>query len=62
MDGPTWVQEALKAQPTARVVFVSGYAQDSFEPDRIRIPQAVFLPKPFSLEELTRTVQRQLLH
>ncbi|MFP4404488.1 ATP-binding protein [Rhodosalinus sp.] len=62
MDGPTWVREALKAHPTARVVFVSGYAQDSFEPDRIRIPQAVFLPKPFSLEELTQTVQRQLLH
>lgn len=62
MDGPTWVREALKTQPGARVVFVSGYAQDSFEPGRIQIPQAVFLPKPFSLEELTRTVQRQLVH
>ncbi|RBI84121.1 hybrid sensor histidine kinase/response regulator [Rhodosalinus halophilus] len=60
MDGPSWVREALKERPEARVVFVSGYAQDSFEPGEIQVPNAVFLPKPFSLEDLTRTVQRQL--
>jgi two-component system cell cycle sensor histidine kinase/response regulator CckA len=60
MDGPRWVREALKARPDTRVVFVSGYAEESFGSDRARIPNSVFLPKPFSLSELTDTVQRQL--
>ncbi|MGH1452996.1 MAG: ATP-binding protein [Paracoccaceae bacterium] len=60
MDGPTWVQEALKVRPDVRVVFVSGYAEDSFGDAQQRIPNSVFLPKPFSLSDLTETVQRQL--
>jgi len=60
MDGPTWVQEALKQRPSVRVVFVSGYAEDSFGDAQQRIPNSVFLPKPFSLSDLTETVQRQL--
>jgi len=60
MDGPTWVREALKSRPDTRVVFVSGYAEDSFQDQQSRIPNSVFLPKPFSLSELTATVQDQL--
>ncbi|WP_102223434.1 hybrid sensor histidine kinase/response regulator [Acidimangrovimonas sediminis] len=60
MDGPSWVREALKARPDTRVVFVSGYAEDSFADSQARIPNSVFLPKPFSLTDLTRTVQRQI--
>ncbi|MCX7888180.1 MAG: ATP-binding protein [Rhodobacteraceae bacterium] len=60
MDGPTWVREALKMRPGARVVFVSGYAEDSFADGKEAIPNSVFLPKPFSLSELTATVQAQL--
>lgn len=60
MDGPSWVREALKARPTTRVVFVSGYAEDVFNDGRPPVPAAVFLPKPFSLSELTETVSRQL--
>jgi len=60
MDGPTWVSEALRTRPGVRVVFVSGYAEDSVAEHRNRIPNAVFLPKPFSLSELTDTVSRQL--
>ncbi len=60
MDGPSWVREALKARPEVRVVFVSGYAEDSFGEKQTRIPNSVFLPKPFSLNELTETVHRQL--
>jgi two-component system cell cycle sensor histidine kinase/response regulator CckA len=60
MDGPTWVREALKVRPNTRVVFVSGYAEESFGGARDLIPNSVFLPKPFSLTELTATVQRQL--
>ncbi|MCA1334244.1 ATP-binding protein [Pseudooceanicola marinus] len=60
MDGPSWVREALKTRPETRVVFVSGYAEDSFADSARRIHGSVFLPKPFSLAELTETVQRQL--
>lgn len=60
MDGPTWVREALKARPDARVVFVSGYAEDTFAETQARIPNSVFLPKPFSLGELTATVQGRM--
>lgn len=60
MDGPTWVREALKARPDVRVVFVSGYAEDSFGEEQSRIPNSVFLPKPFSLNELTEMVHKQM--
>ncbi len=60
MDGPSWVREALKARPNVKVIFVSGYAEDSFTETQSRIPNSVFLPKPFSLSELTATVQGQI--
>ncbi|MDJ0629853.1 MAG: ATP-binding protein [Rhodobacter sp.] len=60
MDGPSWVSRALRQRPGVRVVFVSGYAEDSFSHNRAKIPNSVFLPKPFSLSQLTETVQRQM--
>ncbi len=60
MDGPSWVREALKERPGVRVVFVSGYAEDSFGETQMKIPNSVFLPKPFSLSDLTDTVHEQL--
>nr|WP_254694255.1 ATP-binding protein [Sulfitobacter sp. SK012] len=60
MDGPSWVREALKERPGVRVVFVSGYAEDSFGEAQMKIPNSVFLPKPFSLSDLTETVHNQL--
>lgn len=60
MDGPTWVSKALVHRPGVQVIFVSGYAEDSFGDAQSRIPNSVFLPKPFSLTELTETVYRRL--
>jgi two-component system cell cycle sensor histidine kinase/response regulator CckA len=60
LDGPTWVREALKQRPATKVVFVSGYPEDAFDDGEAQIPDAVFLPKPFSLTALTQTVQGQL--
>ena len=57
---PSWVREALKERPGVRVVFVSGYAEDSFGETQMKIPNSVFLPKPFSLSDLTETVHQQL--
>jgi two-component system cell cycle sensor histidine kinase/response regulator CckA len=60
MDGPTWVRKAREARPDTSVVFVSGYAEDAFGEGSEEIPNSVFLPKPFSLSELTETVHRQM--
>ena len=60
MDGPSWVRQALERRPGVKVVFVSGYAEEQIENGSIGIPNSVFLAKPFSLTDLTETVQRQL--
>jgi two-component system cell cycle sensor histidine kinase/response regulator CckA len=62
LDGPSWVRKALETRPQTRVVFVSGYAQESFADVQGMIANSVFLPKPFSLTDLTATVQGQLMH
>ena len=60
MDGPTWVRKARESRPDVGVVFVSGYAEDAFGEGQDMIPNSVFLPKPFSLSDLTETVHAQL--
>ena len=60
MDGPTWVRRALRDRPDLRTVFMSGYSEDALSDRRAAVPNSTFLPKPFSLSELTSTVQRAL--
>jgi two-component system cell cycle sensor histidine kinase/response regulator CckA len=60
LDGPTWVRQALLSRPGTRVVFMSDYAEDSFAEQKALIEGSGFLPKPFSLSELTQMVERQL--
>ncbi|MEM7318938.1 MAG: ATP-binding protein [Pseudomonadota bacterium] len=60
LDGPSWVKQALQERPDVRVVFVSGYAEGAFGDSEQVIPNSVFLPKPFSLSQLTETVQQQI--
>ena len=61
MDGPSWVREALKERPDTKVIFDLGLCrgQHRREPGpHTKTP--VFLPKPFSLNQLTATVQAQI--
>jgi two-component system cell cycle sensor histidine kinase/response regulator CckA len=60
LDGPTWVREAQKARPEAKVIFMSGYAEDAFVGGDGGVPGAGFLPKPFTLNELTEKVKDRL--
>jgi len=60
MDGPSWVRLALKDRPDTKVVFVSGYAEENFAEAQAEIPHSVFLPKPFSLNDLAATVHEQI--
>ncbi len=60
LDGPGWVREARKARPDTKVIFVSGYAEDAFAGGDGGIPNSAFLPKPFTLPELTQKVKEML--
>ncbi len=60
MDGPTWVEAAQSKDLTAKVLFMSGYAAESLQDKQKRIPDAAFLPKPFSLQALTATVEKMM--
>ncbi len=60
LDGPAWVREARKTRPDTKVVFMSGYTEDAFSGGDSGIPDAGFLPKPFSLPELTQKVKETL--
>ncbi len=59
LDGPGWVAKARQRRPEVKVVFMSGYAEESFADKQARIAQSVFLPKPFSLTDLTELVLAQ---
>ncbi|MCG7492616.1 ATP-binding protein [Thalassobius sp. Cn5-15] len=60
LDGPSWVREAQKKRPDIPVVFMSGYAEDVLTGTRDDFETAAFLPKPFTLEELTDVVRKNL--
>ncbi|WP_081856303.1 ATP-binding protein [Thioclava dalianensis] len=60
LDGPSWVAQARESRPGIKTIFMSGYAEDVFKNGDSPIDNSVFLPKPFSLSELTATVQNQL--
>lgn len=62
IDGPGWVARALEDRPGTPVVFVSGYTEDTLSAALGRIPRSVFLGKPFSLRDLTQTIERQFSH
>lgn len=60
LDGPGWVTRAREQRPNVNVVFMSGYAEDSFSDKQAQIKGSEFLPKPFSLSDLTGIVQAQM--
>jgi two-component system, cell cycle sensor histidine kinase and response regulator CckA len=60
MDGPSWVRAALEDRPGTRVVFMSGYTEDIFAEGHDPVPNAAFLAKPFTLNELVQIVGRQM--
>ncbi len=57
MDGPTMLTELRRRGLTAKVVFVSGYADDAFARNLPEKQEFAFLPKPFTLKQLIETVK-----
>ena len=57
MDGPSMLVELRKRGVMAKVVFVSGYADDAFARSLPEGLEFQFLQKPFSLKQLIETVK-----
>ncbi len=59
MDGPTMVREARRTRPDLRILFMSGYAEEQLR-NSIDIDNVAFLPKPFSVQELSEAARKVL--
>ncbi|MDO9443070.1 MAG: ATP-binding protein [Beijerinckiaceae bacterium] len=57
MDGPTMFGELRKRGIKAKVIFVSGYAEDAFAKNLPEGEDFGFLPKPFTLKQLVEAVK-----
>jgi len=57
MDGPALIRHVRDKHPDLKVIFISGYTEDSFR-KRLGEGETVhFLPKPFSLQQLAGKVK-----
>jgi two-component system cell cycle sensor histidine kinase/response regulator CckA len=57
MDGPSMFGELRKRGVAAKVIFVSGYAEEAFAKNLPEGEEFAFLPKPFSLKQLIEAVK-----
>lgn len=61
MDGPTLLKELRKRNTTAKIIFVSGYAEEAFERNMPQGEVFAFLPKPFSMKQLVEAVKSNMV-
>lgn len=57
MDGPTLLVEVRKRYPDLKVIFVSGYAEESVRQGLADDRSVEFLPKPYSLDQINSKVK-----
>jgi two-component system, cell cycle sensor histidine kinase and response regulator CckA len=57
LDGPSMLTELRKRGLTAKIIFVSGYADDAFAKNLPEGEEFLFLPKPFTLKQLIEAVK-----
>jgi two-component system cell cycle sensor histidine kinase/response regulator CckA len=55
MDGPSMAREVRKLHPSMPVLFMSGYAEEQLRKE-IDIANVQFLPKPFTVQQITDKV------
>jgi len=60
MDGPSMLGELRKRNIKAKIIFVSGYAEDAFARNLPAGEDFGFLPKPFTLKQLIETVKNNI--
>ncbi|HXM00517.1 MAG TPA: ATP-binding protein [Rhizomicrobium sp.] len=57
MDGPTLVRAVKRLRPDMAVIFMSGYAEETFRKNDEKAEDLHFLPKPFGLKQLAAKVK-----
>jgi two-component system cell cycle sensor histidine kinase/response regulator CckA len=60
MDGPTLLKELRRRDPSVKVIFVSGYAEEAFSKNLPDQEQYEFLAKPFTLKQLVSKVKETM--
>lgn len=60
MDGPSLLRELRARDPSMKVIFISGYAEEAFAKNLPPEEHFSFLPKPFSLKQLVAAVNGTL--
>ena len=60
MSGRHFAQWLHQTSPNTKVIFVSGYLEESLHPHDRRDPDMFFLPKPFDPEQLARKIREAL--
>ncbi|MGB9286267.1 MAG: response regulator, partial [Candidatus Sulfotelmatobacter sp.] len=60
LSGHELVQQLLPTRPDAKVLYLSGYAEDAFATPLASEDQKAFLQKPFTLQSLSRKVREVL--
>ena len=60
MDGPTLLKKGRDMLGDARIVFISGYAEEEFSELLAEEPDVTFLPKPFTLAQLAEKVKAEI--
>jgi two-component system cell cycle sensor histidine kinase/response regulator CckA len=60
LDGPSMIRQVRETHPDMKVVFISGYTEDSFR-KRLDVADDIhFLPKPFTLQQLASKVKKMM--
>ena len=60
VDGPTLLKQGKVKLGEARIVFISGYAEEDFSELLSEHPDVSFLPKPFTLTQLAEKVKQEI--
>lgn len=60
IDGPSLVRMLREKKPDLKVIFISGYAEETYRDELDEENGVHFLPKPFSLKELATKVKEVL--
>lgn len=60
MDGPSLLRAGRDLLGDARIVFISGYAEEEFSELLSEEPDVTFLPKPFTFAELAEKVKSEI--
>jgi two-component system, cell cycle sensor histidine kinase and response regulator CckA len=60
MDGPTLMKALRERKPDIKIIFVSGYAEDTFDKNLADRKEFNFLAKPFTLKQLVTVVKETM--